>query len=232
MSLVVSIVCGMLLSCFIEFSNHRRLGTGSRSLNLHLLSSLGLYIILVQLVIIFWGPNVRSLRSEQDFAFALGGGVMTLTRAQIYALVIQPAVLVAFGLFIGLTNVGLKLRGLMQNPTEMAILGYSTASFRLLAFALSGFFISVASLVNAYDLGYDPRGGLSAIILAIAALIVGGRDTFFGPIVGGLLLGVLRSLAIWFSPKWQDSITFVVLAAFLLFAPTGMLGFRKLLRAK
>jgi branched-chain amino acid transport system permease protein len=224
-SLVVSLSAGILLSCAVEYFNHRKLGMGDRNLNAHLLSSLGLYIIFVQVVIMIWGPNVRSLRGEQDIAIRVADG-LTITRAQIYALTIQPALLLSFLLLLRASNIGLKLRALMQNSSEIPLLGYSIPRLRLLAFAFSGFFVASAALVNAYDLGYDAQGGLTAILLAVAALIIGGRDTYWGPIVGGLLLGVLRSLSVWFSPKWQDSITFTLLVVFLFLAPRGLLGLK------
>jgi len=229
LSLLICVAFGIGISCAIEFFNHRRLGIGLSQTSAHLLSSLGIYIVLTQLVVIVWGPNVRSLRVGQDHSFRLG--LLVATRAQILEITIQAVLLLAFAALLKFTNIGLKLRALMQNPSEMALLGYSTQGFRLLAFAISGVFVAVVSLVNAYDLGFDPHGGLPAIILAIAAVIVGGRDSFLGPVAGGLLLGLLRSLAVWFSPKWQDCFTFVLLAACLVFLPNGILGYSRRVKA-
>ena len=58
-------------------------------------------------------------------------------------------------------------------------------------------------------------------------MIIGGRRTFVGPVIGGLLLGILRANVIWFfAARWQDVVMFTVLALFLLFRPDGLMGKR------
>ena len=57
------------------------------------------------------------------------------------------------------------------------------------------------------------------------ALIIGGVGRFEAPVLGGFLIGILQSLAVWaFSSRWQDAVTFSLLLIFLLFRPQGLLG--------
>ena len=49
---------------------------------------------------------------------------------------------------------------------------------------------AAAALRTAYDIGFDPNVGLPALFLAVVAVIIGGRFSFIGPIVGAALLGV------------------------------------------
>jgi branched-chain amino acid transport system permease protein len=63
------------------------------------------------------------------------------------------------------------------------------------------------------------------LLLAIVAVIIGGKDSFYGCLVGGMLIGVLRSGTVWFmSARWQETITFLVLAVFLMLCPRGILA--------
>ena len=54
-----------------------------------------------------------------------------------------------------------------------------------------------------------------------------GIAYFFGfdPLLGGIILGLLRSEATWyFSARWQETVTFLLLGLFLIFRPNGILG--------
>jgi branched-chain amino acid transport system permease protein len=85
----------------------------------------------------------------------------------------------------------------------------------------------------AYDIGFDANGGLNTVLLAVVAVIIGGRQSFLGPILGGILLGVIRSEVVWFwSARWQEAITFLILAIFLFVRPNGLLGNKMRLEAE
>ena len=110
-----------------------------------------------------------------------------------------------------------------DNPVQFCLSGHNAQQYRLLAFGVSGLLGGAAALLTAYDVGFDPHGGLHALLLAIVAMIIGGRGSFRGPIVGGLLLGVVRAMVAWqFSIQWQDVFTFLLLAIVLYIRPDGL----------
>ena len=77
------------------------------------------------------------------------------------------------------------------------------------------------------------RFGLDALLLGIAAVIIGGRDSFLGPALAGILLGVVRSGVIWFlSAQWEDAVTFTLLILFLFLRPQGLLGKKRRLEVQ
>ncbi len=114
----------------------------------------------------------------------------------------------------------------------MLLYGYDIRKLRLLAFTLSGLLAGIASLLTAYDVGFDPHGGLHALLLGVVAVIVGGRGTWWGPVVAGLVLGLLRAFIVWeFSARWQDAATFALLVIILFLRPQGLLGRKARLEA-
>jgi branched-chain amino acid transport system permease protein len=213
----------MALSCLCEWANHARLARRHASSGAHLIASLGIYIILVQVIAMIWGNDTKTLRTGLDSTTRLGGVIVV--GAQWITLWTATGLLGAFALFLARSNLGLRLRALADNPTMFALFGYNVDRHRLLAFALSGFFAAGASLATAYDLGFDPHTGLHAVLLAIVAVIIGGQGSFFGPVLGALLLGLLRAQVVWhWSARWQEAATFGALAIFLLLRPQGLLG--------
>jgi branched-chain amino acid transport system permease protein len=67
--------------------------------------------------------------------------------------------------------------------------------------------------------------GFLAGIKAFTAAVLGGIGNIKGAMLGGILLGVIESLAVTFmDPAYKDVIAFVVLILVLTFRPEGLLG--------
>ena len=106
--------------------------------------------------------------------------------------------------------------------------GFNEAKTRNFVFILSGVFIALSSVLNVYDVGMDPNMGMSILINAMVAMIIGGIGRLDMCIAGGILLGVLQSLVVYqFSSTWQTAITFIALLVLLFFRPQGILGFKQ-----
>jgi branched-chain amino acid transport system permease protein len=217
----VAMLTGICLSVGCELLNHRALERKAASSGVHLVSSLGLYILIVQAVVVLWGNVPKVLRTGNDITFQIAD--FTLTRAQLINLLISNLLLLAFYIWLRFSDLGLRFRALADNPVEMSLRGYNVQHMRLLAFGISGFLAAASALIHSLDVSFSPQGGLHALLLAIVAMIIGGRQTFIGPIIGGLLLGVVRSEVVWLlSASWQEALTFLLLGLFLLLRPGGL----------
>jgi branched-chain amino acid transport system permease protein len=225
-----TLAVSVLLCVLCEWANHAPLARKRASDGAQLIASLGIYIILVQVVAMIWGNDTKTLRVGLDSVTRFSGVVVT--GAQWLTLVGGAMLLGGFGILLHRSNLGLRLRAIADNPTMFALFGYNVDRHRLFAFSLCGVFVAAASTLTAYDLGFDPHAGLHAVLLAIVAVIIGGRGSFLGPILGGLLLGLLRAQVVWhLSARWQEAATFALLALFLLFRPQGLLGTKSRLEA-
>lgn len=231
LAVLLAILASLIVSLLCERFNHRLLERKGAGSGVHLVSSLGIYIILVQTVALIWGNETKVLRVGLDGVVKFSG--IVLTNAQIGAAIASSLVLGCFYGWLKYSQLGLEFRALADNAKEFALRGYNVNRLRLLAFGLSGLLGAVSSLLVAYDIGFDPNGGLNAVLLAVVAVIIGGRQSFLGPILGGILLGVIRSEVVWFwSARWQEAITFLILAIFLFVRPNGLLGNKMRLEAE
>lgn len=222
-AITVTVLVSSGLSLLIEWANHAPLARKEASEAAHLITSLGIYIIIVQAVAITWGSRTKTLPTS--LASTTHIAEVIVTEPQWVVVGVASALILSFSAFLMYSDIGLRLRALADNPAQFALLGYNINSHRLLAFGLSGGFAAASSLVTAYDVGFDPYVGLQAVLLAMVAVIIGGRGSFAGPVVGALILGVLRAGVVWyFSAHWQEAVTFALLAVFLLLRPQGLLG--------
>lgn len=220
-SIVVALIFATLVSLTCEWANHWSLQRRGAGEGVHLIASLGLYIVFVQGVALIWGTETKVFRAGLDRVFQVGGVIMT--QAQLTAVGVALTLLLVFALWLRKTGAGLRFRALAENPTEFALRGFNVRRMRLGAFALAGFMAGACALVAANDDGFDLNGGLSAILLAVVAAIIGGRLSFAGAAVGGLLLGIVRAEIVWYmSARWQEAVTFLLLAIFIFLRPDGL----------
>ncbi|MCM2374654.1 branched-chain amino acid ABC transporter permease [Aporhodopirellula aestuarii] len=227
----VAVMAGLSLSLVAERAIHLPLEKKGAASGAQLIASLGAYIVIVQAVAMIWGNDPKSLRRGLDSVSHLGSVIVT--GAQWVSLIGATAAIGAFLIFLRRSDLGLRLRALADNPLQFALYGHNVHRYRLLSFAVAGALASIAALVSAYDLGFDAHTGLHAILLAVVAVIIGGRSTFIGPVVGGLILGLLRSQVVWhMSARWQEAVSFGLLAVVLILFPHGLLGRRQRLEAE
>ena len=223
LAILAALMVGTGLSIGCELLNHNRLARMNAPAVSHLLSSLGIYIAIVEVIILVWGNEARVLREGPGKVITLLS--FSLTHGQVLTATVSLALILTSYLWLHFSNVGLQFRAHADSPKELVLRGHSSRLLRGLAFTLSGFLCSASSLVIAYDMGFDPHEGLSTLLLAIAAVLIGGRDSFVGPLLGGVLVGVLRASTLWFlSARWQEAATFVLLILVLYLRPYGLVG--------
>ena len=223
LAVAVAACVGVVLSSACEFLNHAPLARANASVSVHLLSSLALYTIISQAAALIWGNDPKTLRTSEDVAVSLKG--LVLTQSQLIEFLTALVVLIVAAWCLKKTNLGLQFRGLADNPRQLMLLGYDVWRLRLFAFGLSGLLCVGSAVPLALDYGFDPNSGLNTLLLAVVAVIIGGRGSFVGPVLGGLVLGIVRSEVIWtFSGNWQEAATFVLLGLVLLFRPAGLFG--------
>lgn len=223
LALSLTLLISIILSILFEFINHGPLHKRGASDAIHLISSLGIFIAVIQIIAIIWGNETKVLRDGIDVTYMMSD--IIITRSQALGGIISLFSIVTFFLWLRKTDSGLKFMALSDNPIQLSLMGYNISKLRLLAFGISGILTAVAAMLTAMDIGFDPHGGLSAVLLAIVATIIGGKGSFIGPVLGGILLGIMRSQVVWYtSARWQDSITFLLLVLFLFFMPQGIFG--------
>jgi branched-chain amino acid transport system permease protein len=106
--------------------------------------------------------------------------------------------------------------------------GVPTLRLKLIATTLSGAFMGMAGAPLPYYVTYlDPASGFSLAyaVNSIAMPLVGGTTTWIGPVVGAILLGTIQQVAtVTISSAVNLLIVGVVLIAFVIIAPNGLVG--------
>lgn len=223
---LVAIVLTMLLSLLSEVLVYRPLKNKKASLNVAMIASIGLMTVIINTIAMCFGNETKVV--ENAILQPLIFGDIIITTPQKYQALIGIVVLVGFMVILQRTNWGLRLRALSADETLFETLGYDTKTTRIVVFLVSGAFIAIASCLTVYDVGLDPNMGMSVLISAVVAMIIGGVGKFSTCILGGLVLGVLQSLTVYqFASNWQNAVTFIVLLILLFLRPQGIAGYKQ-----
>ena len=225
LAIPATLLIAAAIGIFIDLVIYRPLDKKKGSTMMHMLSSLGLYIIIVNVICMVYGNNSKILVSGLLPTVKFGG--LMLNIVQIWTTITFAAVFIAFVLLLRWTRLGLKLRAMRDNQTLLALYGINANTIRLFVFGAGSALCALAAILVGLDVGIDPHIGITAVVTAAVALIVGGIGIFEGAAFGALMLGGLQSVAVWqMSARWQDMVTFLVLIVFLLFRPQGIMGRR------
>ena len=135
-------------------------------------------------------------------------------------------------------------RAVRDDSIAAAVAGISPAKAKVSAFAVSSLFAALAGAVFAQILSYVGPGafGLGLSLSLLVGVVLGGRSSLLGAVIGGLLLVWLPEFVLSLAERggWEDQITnnapnliyglLVVLVVLL--APGGIVGSVQLLIAK
>jgi len=218
-AMMVCAIAGLICEETLHWPFHRK----SAPPEVHLIGSLGMFLIIIQLIALCWGNDTQVLRSGIDQVFVIGN--IRLARAQLVGGVISLVVLGIFFLWLRRSELGMQFRAMADNPILLSLLGRNVRNLRRLVFMLSATMAAIVSIATAFDVGFDPHGGLTAVLAGVVATIMGGRGSFLGAAVAGVLLGLIRSEVVWhFSARWEEAATFILLALILFYRPQGLFG--------
>jgi urea transport system permease protein len=157
-------------------------------------------------------PGVISLHQGYGF-YALAGVLLLATYLGVQR-------------FLG-SRSGLILRGIRDNEDRIDLLGYDVPAVKRRAFVLSAAIAALAGAVYYVHEGIvSPSAvGVSASTLVLLWVVLGGRGTLIGPIVGAILLPYLTAtLSGSLLDTWLVAVG-VILVGVILVMPSGIFGF-------
>jgi branched-chain amino acid transport system permease protein len=225
-AIVFAIAAAIVFGILIEKAVYGPLERKGVSLRIHLLSSLGIYIVVVNVIALSWGNETKVPVPGVQRTFAVGGVI--LTEAQVATVIVFLLIFGCMAIALRWSSWGRWLRAMRDDPELVSAMGVNPARMRRIVFGVGSGLAGAAAVLLGLDVGINPHIGLMAVLYGAVAVIIGGIGVFEGAALGALLLGVLRSLAIWQgSSRWQEAAIFLVLVLFLLFRPEGLLGHRR-----
>ena len=187
-----------------------------------------LALIIVNTLLIVFGPDARTVQTSYAFdSFQIGALIVDATK--LYA---GAAAIVVAGLlfaFFRFAPLGKAIRACADNYTGALVVGLDVKRLYALTFGIGAACVGAAGVMMTLIVDVTPIIGPTYTLLAFVIVITGGLGSMAGALLGGLLIGVTEALAgLVFTPSAKSMFAFAILVLVLLFRPQGILGRRSI----
>ncbi|GHS84091.1 branched-chain amino acid ABC transporter permease [Pseudomonas kermanshahensis] len=238
LAIMAAVVVCMLLAQGMEKYAYRPLRKAPRLTPLIL--AIGISIVLQNLAMMIWGRGYKTFPEvvETQPIDVFGA---TVTNVQLSIMLIAVVIMLGLWLLVDKTRLGKAMRATAQNQEVAGLMGININRVISATFLIGASLGAIAGVMRAINYGQaDAYMGLLLGLKAFSAAVLGGIGNLFGAMAGGLLLGLIESLAAGYTGQitggflganYQDIFAFAVLILVLLFRPNGLLGERQADRA-
>ena len=135
---------------------------------------------------------------------------------------------IAVAWWIETSRIGRGLAAIRDNEEAAECMGVPTLRLKLIATTVSGSLMGVAGAPFPYYVTFvEPSSAfdLNYAVNSLAMPMIGGTTTWVGPVIGAILLGTTQQVAtVTISSALNLLIVGIILVAFVILAPDGILG--------
>lgn len=188
------------------------------------ISSLGGLIVLVELANLRLDGAVVRMPTQAFPVEPINLGPVRITTLDATMIVISVALIALTAWVMARTQVGREVRTVAHDRRTAALLGVNvdrvTAGVFFVSGALAG--LAAALIAMAFNVVSSELGS-GYLVIALAAMVVGGFGSVTGAMVGGLLIGLASTYATgYFDSSYRDLVVFALLLGFLVVRPQGL----------
>lgn len=190
----------------------------------HILITVGLALILQELVIQIWGPLGENVAVPDMLQGVVRWGSFIYPKYRVFVIVFTALFGCVLWWILEGTRLGSAVRAGSESTEMVSLLGINVFRIFSLTFALGATTAALAGVLAAPIRGAEPFMGLEALSIAFVIVVVGGMGSFSGALIGGLLIGIVQSVMSTLWPEGARLMIYVAMAAVLLLRPHGLLG--------
>jgi branched-chain amino acid transport system permease protein len=222
---VLSVMMAVVTSLLLERVAFRPVRHASPTTML--ITSFAVSALLQNAAILFVSPRHKAVTMPSFFIENIKLGSFTISKSNILSLVVSLLVLGLLTLFLRRTILGSALRAAADDFVMTRLLGVRANHVIATAFAISGGLAGVVALFWVGRSGAVVYNiGLTPVLIAFVATVIGGMESLVGAVVGGYLLGFLTvGLQLVLPQKlldYRQAFVFAIVILVLLFRPQGL----------
>ncbi|HXL60724.1 MAG TPA: branched-chain amino acid ABC transporter permease [Mycobacterium sp.] len=190
-----------------------------------LLLTFGTALIFAQIVRRVWGDDAVRVDTPSYMPSSINLFGLTFPFYKDFLLVlITIAILAGVWLLLNKTNIGIIIRAGTRDAEMVKILGINMPLMFTLVFGIGSLMAGLAGALAAPIYAIQPSLASQWIVLTFVIVIVGGIGSFWGAIVGGLLIGILTSFMALIWPPAVEMTGYIIMGIILLVRPRGLFG--------
>lgn len=193
-----------------------------------LVSAIGVSFIFMNAGVFWMGTydlNFPKLIPQENLT---PGAIVAISAKDVMVLAVTFPVMIGLTVFVRYTAIGKAMRATAQNPTAAQLMGINVDRVIAVTFAIGGALAGVAAVVyGLYNNTVGYQMGFQTGLYAFTAAVLGGIGNIPGAVLGGIIIGLVRSLgSAYAGEQWSEALIFGILIVILIFRPNGILGAR------
>ena len=220
--LVLALLVGAVLGLILERLIIRRVYGDHLK---QILITMGISLIMAELICIFWGPNDEVTLVPAEFMGSWFVFDVIINKFRVVAIVICLLVYSCIMLVLRKTKLGIIVRAGVENKEVVEVMGYNIQRI------FTGVFVAGAALAalggamwSIYKQQIYPGMGQENLIFALIIVIIGGMGSVSGSFLGAMMVGLAFNYVAFLVPKLALGVNIMLMAVILLIRPKGLLG--------
>lgn len=191
-----------------------------------LITAIGVSYFLQNTALLIWKAAPKVYSPVISGSLQLFGGQLSVPYVSLLTMAACLVIMAALVVFTGKTKMGKAMRACSEDKGAAQLMGINVNATISTTFAIGSALAAIAGvlLCSAYPTLMPTTGSMPGI-KAFTAAVFGGIGSIPGAFLGGLLLGIIESMAkAYISTQLANTIVFAVLIVVLLVKPAGLLG--------
>jgi len=190
-----------------------------------IMATIAMSIVLRSLTGVIWTHEDLFMYPSPVSMKPMNVGFLQISPYQIVIVSVTIILVLLLYLFLNLTRFGTAIKATSENPVAAQLMGIPIKRIYVAVWILSSLVSAVAGMLIIPQFGLQPMLGSRLLLMALPAAVLGGFGKLEGAIAGGLILGILESMATVYLPtSIYDIFPWIILILMLLIRPDGLFG--------
>jgi branched-chain amino acid transport system permease protein len=187
-----------------------------------LVVTFGLAIIIQNLLLEIYSADPRSLDAGPLALASFSVGEFTIGTLPLLTFGVAVAATLLLQLLFSTTALGRSFRAVSDDREAAQLMGLKPYKVYAQATGIAFVLISLAGTLQAMRTTISPSDGSLLLLFAFEAVIIGGMGSFWGTLVGALLLGVTQQIGFRLDPGWGIWFGHLMFLLVLVVRPQGL----------
>jgi branched-chain amino acid transport system permease protein len=192
-----------------------------------ILITLGLMLVLSEMLKVVWGPNQLSANPPDYLAGSWEIGGVVIIKYRLFIIFVGLLVFAAVQFLLSKTKIGLVVRAGVMNKEMVQALGINIQRVFMFVFMIGAGMAALGGvLLGPYSGVIHADMGLEFAILAFIVVVIGGMGSIKGSLLAAALVGLSGSFMAYYVPDLALAANMLLMAVVLIFRPQGLFGMK------
>ena len=194
-----------------------------------LLMTLGLAMAIEEVIRIVWGKAGYSLAPPAFVAGPVNLMGLWYSKYLLFLAILSMVLLVLVWWFLEKTPYGAIIKAGVSDSEMVLALGKNLGQIRTFVFGLGAALAGIAGVIAGPMWSLKPTMGTEVLMPSFVVVVIGGIGSFWGAVLGGLIVGLSKSVSILTFPRMSELAMYLIMAAVLVLRPRGIMGEKSIL---